>query len=226
MNRSLRWRLLGLVVALALVVGLAIAWSASPLRAWLDVDRAVAELQRLGQHFGPLAAVAGFMLASMLAVPVTFLTLVTVMAFGPWAGVGCTLAGALLGATGSYGLGSLLGHELVQRLGGARVNQVSQRLAERGLLAVITVRIVPLAPFAIVNMVAGASHIRLRHMLLGTAIGMAPGTLAMAFFVDQIIAALRQPGLLTLAIVVLTLCLIAAGAWLLRRWLRQERDPT
>ena len=220
MSSSLRWRLLWLVLLLAAVLGLAIAWSASPLRAWLDVDRIVAGLQQLGQSFGPVAAVAGFALASTLAVPLSFLTLVTLVAFGPWAGVGYTLAGALLGAGASYGLGRLLGREVLQRLGGARVNAVSRRLAERGVLAVIAVRMVPVAPFAIANMVAGATHIRLRDMLLGTALGMAPSTLVMAFFMQQIIAALRQPGPLTIAIVLLTLGLLVLGAWALRRWLR------
>ncbi|MDR7375393.1 putative membrane protein YdjX (TVP38/TMEM64 family) [Rhodoferax ferrireducens] len=220
MSSSLRWRLLWLVLLLAAVLGLAIAWSASPLRAWLDVDRIVAGLQQLGQSFGPVAAVAGFALASTLAVPLSFLTLVTLVAFGPWAGVGYTLAGALLGAGASYGLGRLLGREVLQRLGGARVNAVSRRLAERGVLAVIAVRMVPVAPFAIANMVAGATHIRLRDMLLGTALGMAPSTLVMAFFMQQIIAALRQPGPLTIAIVLLTLGLLVLGAWVLRRWLR------
>ena len=220
MSSSLRWRLLWLALLLAAVLGLAIAWSASPLRAWLDVDRIVAGLQQLGQSFGPVAAVAGFALASTLAVPLSFLTLVTLVAFGPWAGVGYTLAGALLGAGLSYGLGRLLGREVLQRLGGVRVNAVSRRLAERGVLAVIAVRMVPVAPFAIANMVAGATHIRLRDMLLGTALGMAPSTLVMAFFMQQIIAALRQPGPLTIAIVLLTLGLLVLGAWALRRWLR------
>ena len=79
---------------------------------------------------------------------------------------------------------------------------------------------VPVAPFAIANMVAGATHIRLRDMLLGTALGMAPSTLVMAFFMQQIIAALRQPGPLAIAIVLLGLGLLVLGAWALRRWLR------
>jgi uncharacterized membrane protein YdjX (TVP38/TMEM64 family) len=225
MNRALRWRLLGLGLAVAALLGLVVAWSASPLRAWLDVARIVAALQGVGQSLGPVAAVAGFALASTLAVPLGFLTVVTLVAYGPWAGTGCTLLGGLLGAAASYGLGRLLGRGVLQQVGGARVNQISARLGAQGLWAVLFVRIVPVAPFAIVNMVAGASQIRLRDMLLGTAIGMAPGTLVMAFFIDQIIAALRQPGPWTFAIGGVVLALLAAGGWALRRWLgRQSRE--
>jgi uncharacterized membrane protein YdjX (TVP38/TMEM64 family) len=216
----MRWRLLFLVLAVAALVALAVAWSASPLRQWLDADRIVLGLQQLGAAFGPVAAVLGFALASVLVVPLGFLTLVALVAFGPWAGMATTFAGALLGAMASYGLGHLLGNPVLQKLGGARVNTVSRRLAERGVLAVVAVRMVPIAPFAIVNMVAGASHIRLRHMLLGTALGIAPSTVVMAFFVEQIVAAFRQPGPLAVAIVLGTLVLVGVGGWAARRYLR------
>ncbi len=216
----MRWRLGCLVLALAALVALALAWSASPLRQWLDADRIVLALQQLGAAFGPVAAVLGFALASVLVVPLGFLTLVALVAFGPWWGMATTFAGALLGAMVSFGLGHVLGSEVLQKLGGARVNTVSRRLGERGLLAVVAVRMVPIAPFAIVNMVAGTSHIRLHHMVLGTALGIAPSTVVMAFFVEQIVAAFRQPGPLALAIVLGTLALIGVGGWAARKYLR------
>lgn len=218
---SLRRRLWLLVLAIAVLVALAIAWSWGPLRAWLDVDRIVGTLQRLGQAFGPVAAVAGFGLAISVAVPLTFLTLVTLVAYGPLTGFFIALGGAVLGAAVSYGMGVLLGREVVMRLAGPRVNLLSQRLGQHGLLAVIAVRMVPIAPFAIVNMVAGSSQIRLADMLLGTAIGMTPGTLAMMLFIEQIVQALKQPGPVTVLIALITLALIALGIWAMRRWVRK-----
>lgn len=216
----LRRRVMMLAIALVVVLGLAIAWTATPLRHWLDVDGVVSELQRFGQAFGPVASTLGFALAMTLAVPLTFLTLVALVAFGPWAGFGCAMVGALLGAAASYGIGAFLGHEVLVRLAGSRINLLSQRMATRGLAAVILVRMVPVAPFAVINMVAGASHIRLRDLVLGTAIGMTPGMLAMMVFVDQITEALRAPTPLTFALLGGTVLLIAVGAWGLQRWLR------
>ncbi len=175
-SARLRRRLLLLAAAMLAVVALAIGWTATPLRDWLDVDSVVSGLRRFGEAFGPLAAALGFALAMTLAVPLTFLSLVALVAFGPWAGFGCAMAGALLGAAASYGIGAFLGHAVLVRLAGPRINMLSQRMARRGLVAVILVRLVPVAPFAIINMVAGASHIRLRDLVLGTAIGITPGT--------------------------------------------------
>ena len=220
-DRNLRHKLFGLAIAAAVLLALAIAWSWTPMRAWLDVDLVVNALRRFGQAFGPAAAVGGFALALTLAVPLVFLTLVALAAYGPLAGFACSVAGALLGAAVSYGLGVLLGRDVLRRLGGDRVNRLSERLAGHGLLAVIAVRMVPVAPFAVVNMVAGASHIRLRDLLLGTAIGMTPGTLALMMFVEQITEALRRPTPMTYALLALTVALIVAGGWGLQRWLRQ-----
>lgn len=217
---TVKWKLVGLLLALLALLALAAAWSWSPLRHWLDIERIVSTLQMLGKSYGAYAAIGGFTLALSLAVPLTFLTLVTLVAFGPFAGFFYTLVSALLAATISYGAGFLLGREVVQRLGGERVNRVSQRLANRGMLAVIAVRMVPIAPFAVINMIAGASHIRLRDLLLGTAIGITPGTLMMVVFIDQIIEAMKRPNSTTVLLGVGMLALIAAGAWGVKRWLR------
>ena len=219
-HHSLRGRLFALAFVLLALVGLAVAWSWSPMRAWLDLDLVVASLRRLGRAFGPVAAVCGFALALTLAVPLVFLTLVALVAFGPLPGFACAMTAALASAAVSYGIGLALGREVVQRLAGERVNRLSRRLASRGLVAVILLRIVPVAPFAVVNMVAGASHIRLRDLLLGTLIGTTPGALAMTVFVDQITAALKQPTPLTFALAGLTVLLIVAGGWAMQRWLR------
>lgn len=217
----LRRRLLLLVLLLAALAGLAAAWAWTPLRAWLDVDRIVGALRHFGQAFGPLAAVGGFALASTLAVPWIFLTMVTMVAFGPAAGFATTLVGATLGSAVSYGIGRHLGREAVARLAGPRVNRASAQMARRGIVAMAVIRLLPIAPFAIVNMVAGASQIRLRDFLLGSALGMLPATVAMMLFVDQAILALKQPGPTTLLFLALTVALLAAGLWGVRRWLRR-----
>ncbi len=223
---SLRRRMVMLLVVVLAVTGLAMAWAWTPLRHWLDVDLVVSALQRFGQTFGPVAAVAGFSLAMTMAVPLTFLTLVALVAYGPWAGFGCAMAGALLSAAASYGIGAFLGHAVLVQLASPHINMLSHRLASRGIVAVIVLRMVPVAPFAVINMVAGASHIRLRDLLLGTAIGITPGTLAMMVFVDQITAAWRSPTPLTFALLGLALALIALGAWGLQRWLRNVKRST
>lgn len=218
-DARLKRRLLLLGLLLLGLVALALAWTWSPMKDWLSLDMAVAALRGWGTRVGPILAIIAFTVAVSLAIPLTFLTLVALAALGPWMGMLCAVTGALLGATVSYALGRLLGFDALQRLGGHRMNAISQRLAQRGLWAVVAVRMVPVAPFAVINLMAGATHLRLRDLLLGTAIGMMPSTLAMAFFTESLLQALRAPTPLTYAVAAGTILLIALGGWALKRWL-------
>ena len=93
---------------------------------------------------------------------------------------------------------------------------LSRRIAKRGLIAVVVARMLPIAPFTVINLIAGASHIRFRHFVLGTILGMAPGTLILVLFVDRIVAAVRTPGPMTFTLLALIAGLALSVALLLR----------
>lgn len=212
-----------LVVAgavLAAVVALAAAWRWTTLGEWLDFGTLAVLAERLqASPVAPLAVLGAYVLAGLLVVPVTALVAVTVLVFGPWLGLLYAAGGSLLSAATTYGLGRALGRNVMRRLAGARLNRLSRRLGRRGLIAVVAVRLVPIAPFTIVNMAAGATHIGLLDFLLGTLLGMAPGSIAIALFVDRVAAAVTDPGAGTFAILGGVVLLVAAAAVALRRWL-------
>lgn len=219
----LRFKLAILISVVVSILILSFAWSFSSLREWLDIDRMVSALRHFADGYGLFIAALAMACALILAVPLTFLTLVVMVAYGPTYGFVCTMAGAQIGALCSYVLGVMLGRDIVRKLGGVRVNAVSQKLARNGLLAVIAARMVPVAPFAVVNMVAGAFHIGLRDLLLGTLLGMAPGTLVIALFIDKILEAIRNPGSRSGIVAVFIFVLLAMGIWLVQRWVRRRK---
>jgi uncharacterized membrane protein YdjX (TVP38/TMEM64 family) len=127
-----------------------------------------------------------------------------------------------LSAVVTYGLGHQLGRHTVRRLAGSRLDRISRRLAQRGVLTVIAVRVLPVAPFTIVNMVAGASHISFRDFFIGTIIGEVPGLIAMAAFFDEAWAAIRHPGPTSVLVLLALAGGIMFGVWGLRRWLSPQ----
>ena len=88
----------------------------------------------------------------------------------------------------------------------------------------IFVRIVPIAPFTIVNIVAGASHIRLLDFILGTIVGLAPGTTLIVVFVDRIVAAIRSPGVMTFAFLVIVVAVVVGLMLALRQRIAREHS--
>jgi len=215
-----------LAVVATVIVGLAAlaaAWRWTPLGDWVDMatlERAVAALG--DSPATPLWVLGIYLVGSLVALPITLLVFATAALFGPLEGFLYALGGAMLGAVVTFGLGHLLGRETIRRLAGSRLNTLSRHLGSRGLLAVITVRMLPVAPFTVVNLVAGASHIRFRDFALGTLAGMAPGIAAITVFSDRLLAALRNPSPMSFVALALVIAVIVAGAELLRRWLRRR----
>lgn len=212
-------RMVRIAVLVVVLGGLAAAWRWTPLRGWLDLEFLVGLADRLNAiaPFTPLAVVGAYVIAGLVVMPVTVLIAVTGIVFGPVAGAFYALAGAVASALVTYTIGRRLGRDTVRRLAGARLNRLSKQLARRGIIAITAVRLLPLAPFTIVNVVAGASHISLRDFLIGTAIGMSPGILATVVFVDRILEAMRNPGAATFVSLAVVVAILVTLAIVMRR---------
>lgn len=183
------------VVVVALLV-LSMLWSLTPLRETIRPDSLTGAVGAFADHpAAPWLVLLGFVLGGLVALPVTLLVVLTVIAFGPLAGFVYALAGATLSALAAFGLGRVLGHRAIARMTGSRIHTLSRRLGEAGILAVAAVRMVPLAHFSVISLVAGATHVRLRSFALGTVLGMTPGIGVIALLLDRLVAVSAEPGL-------------------------------
>jgi len=201
----------------AVLVGLAATWRLTPLESTLAVDRLHAAASELSGPIALLAVSAAFVVASLMMAPVTLLIVATALAFDPFQAAANALAGILCAAAVGFGLGRLTGRELVRRLAGKRLNELSRRVARRGILAVTAVRLIPVAPFSVVNLVAGASHLGLRDFLAGTLLGTAPGVLAIVLLEARAEQAIVQPEAGSVALLLAAVVLVVGVFALLRR---------
>lgn len=69
---------------------------------------------------------AGYLAAALVLFPVTVLVVETAAVFGPVEGLLCSLAGVLLSAALTFGLGSRLGRRAVRRMAGSRLDHLSK----------------------------------------------------------------------------------------------------
>ena len=209
------------VTILAGLLGLAAAWRWTPLGEWLDINSMIQRAEVLKAHPATALLVIPLMaLAGTLAVPLTLLVVTAVLVFGPVTGFVYSLAGAELSAILSYLAGQGAGRDLVRRFAGKRLNSVSKKLSRRGILTIVTLRIVPVAPFAVINLIAGASHISFRDFALGTLIGLLPGIIAIALFADGLVQSIRNPDTGSFAWLAVLVLVIVAATLGLRKWLR------
>lgn len=218
-------RLVGLALLAVLLVGLALAWRFLPLGEMLNPIALVGLAEELeALPLTPVFIMLAYVIGGLLMVPVTLLIAVTGIVFGAMPGAFYAMAGSLLSAAAGYGVGAWAGRDAVRLWMGGRINRLSRRLAKRGILAITIVRIFPLAPFSILNIVAGASTIRLRDFLIGTALGLTPGILLTTTFAHNLMKAIRSPRADTLAILVIVVLLIIGFALFSQRLLNHRND--
>ena len=200
------------------IAALGAIWRFTPLAHVVTPDAAMQWAREFGARpWAPALLILLYTPACFVMFPRPLLTLAGVIAFGPWLAFFYALAGIVLSAAVTYFAGRRMRRDTVRRLGGRQLDRMIGVLRKRGLLAMTLLRLVPVAPFFVEGVVAGAVRLKLWHLLAGTAIGMLPGTLAATIFGDQLESALGG-GEINWWIVGGCVAALAIGIVAVRRW--------
>lgn len=183
-----------------------------------DIERLRSRVDAAGM-WGPVLFFAFYTTLALIPGPAALLTAASGALFGLWAGAGLSLAGALAAAIISFGVGRILGRDAVDRLIRGRLARVDALLSSHGLSAVLVVRLIPLVPFIAINYASGLTGVRFGHYVLGSALGMVPGTFAYAalgaYGTDPLGLAAAGSALIVL---------VVGGSWYARRLDRRRAD--
>jgi len=166
---------------------------------------------------GPALGVLVVAVLACLLVPRSALALAGGLAFGPARGAAAVLAGLLLAAAIGFPLGRRLGRDALARV--PWLSTVDRVLAGRGAAGVALVRLLPLPPYGLANLVLGAGTARRRDLYAGTVLGAAPNTLGYAAAGGAVVST----GLAAGASAVLGAAGIVAGALVARTARRAAR---
>jgi phospholipase D1/2 len=207
-----------LTVVLVFAV-LAAVWRFTPLSEFITAENVTSWARAVREYpWAPVMVILVYTPAAFLMFPRPLLTLLTVIAFGPWLGFAYGMTGIVLSALATYLAGRVLKRETVKRLAGDKLDQAGQKMREHGLLAVTAMRIVAVAPFALEGIIAGAVRIKVWHYTLGTVLGMAPGVLAVSVFGFQITAALEDQSRINWWLVGAIIAAFVAMTYFVKRW--------
>ena len=221
-------RTLTLLLALVTVV---IAFWFLPAREWLIELTAWAQAH-------PRIAWAGFILtyvlAAVLMVPGSILTLAAGVLFGVGLGVALVSLASTLGACCAFLVGRFLARDWVEsRLEAMpRFRALDRAVARRGWLIVLLARLSLLIPYNLLNYALGLTKVRFGAYLLSTFAGMLPAIILYVYLgsVAGSLASLDQAGApmipqsLFIAGLIVTAVLIVVIARLTARALRNELD--
>jgi len=214
------------VLILLFMFGLAAAWRWTPLHDLVDLNTVkdwAGSLQDSNTAF--LWMVGAFLLGGITAFPVTVLILGTAYAFDAWPAILYSLAGCILSAILLYGIGRQLGRKNVVRFAGKRLNRMNRLISKHGALAVAAVRMIPVAPYSLVNLAAGAVRVPFREFVVGTFLGMSPGVIGITFFENQVEELLRDPNPISFFVLAVALCFMLLAVYGFRRWFAAKQPP-
>ena len=213
----------GLMLAGLVTIALALCWAYTPLSNLADPaiwQRWLADIR------GPwelLIVTIIFVAAGFVAFPVVVLIACTAVVFGAWPGSAYATIGAMTSALMTYAVGRAIGSQSLRSYLGPRLNRVNESLQNSGIMTVTIARLVPAAPYTLVNLAAGALHINPVHYFIGTALGLAPGILVMSVLGHHIMAVFSHPTFFNISLMIGLFIGSIALAFLLQRLVARLR---
>ena len=129
--------------------------------------------------WGLAVVVGAFVVLAFVGAPQVALIAAAVAILGPVRGAGYAWIATMISAMIGYGLGRAVG--AAQGSDDPRLDRFLRWMEKNGLLASLGVRLVPLAPFPLINIAAGAARIGVFDFAVGTGVGIIPKIVLTAF---------------------------------------------
>jgi uncharacterized membrane protein YdjX (TVP38/TMEM64 family) len=150
----------------------------------------------------------------------TIMTLAAGAIFGVVVGSVLVSFGAAIGATLAMAATRFVFKDAVRRRFPHRLHRVDAGIARDGAFYLLSIRLVPVFPFFLVNLLMGVTHIRVRTYYWVTQLGMLAGTIVYVNAGTRIASATTLKGLISVPLIV-SLALLAllpwASRWLIKR---------
>ncbi len=141
------------------------------------LKQALAWVGQLGP-WGPAIFIGLYIVATVLFIPGSVLTLGAGAVFGAiWGSIYVSIA-STLGATAAFLVGRHLARDAIAKKieGNGRFAAIDKAVAKEGWKIVGLTRLSPVFPFTLLNYAFGLTKVKLRHYVLASWIGMMPGT--------------------------------------------------
>ncbi len=207
-----------LIAAVLLLTAAALLWHHTSIHETVNPAR-IRELLLHAKESGVTfeTALLFFVVLSIFLFPLHALTLAVATVFDAGTAVVCILLGMFLSATFTYFLGHWVGRTIIKRYFPHVLSEIKRHARDRKLVPIVLIRLVPFAPFSVVNLACGAAHYRFGYYIAGTLLAAVPGTIGLIFFQRSLLSALFAPNFLNISLVVLALGILIFGVIYLKK---------
>lgn len=223
--RQVHWHRLGLVVLA--IIALALIWKYTPLAQYATPDYVIPILEQVRETTWAVpAAMAIYTIGTLAFFPHMLMTGTIVVVFAPLQAFSIAMVGSLLsGAIGFYA-GKFMGLDSARKLVGNSVDKVSFYAKRGGVVGITLLRLLPIAPYTVVNMALGMLEVTFFAFSVGTFLGTLPGTATAAFLGHSMLELWKNPNAENLTYIGIGLLFwvgIIVGSHLGARWWRKRK---
>lgn len=147
-----------------------------------------------GTSMAPLYVAGIYIISGAIMFPISILNLATAIVFGPMWGIIYAIGGSLLNATLFFWIGQLGNNKGLDRLlQRGKLRKIDKSLVKGGVAGIVTMRMLPVMPYALFNIIAGISSLHFMEYIAGTFLALLPGAIGRGVMGDSLVKIFLNP---------------------------------
>jgi uncharacterized membrane protein YdjX (TVP38/TMEM64 family) len=227
-RHTMRYIPMRLVISIALITAFVLSWQVTPLAEIANPEKMGEWFRGARGEFWFIPLVLGaFILSGIIFFPLTVLIAATAIALPTAVSFPVAIIGSLAGAAIGFLLGRKMGINWLRKITGRYADKIGRYAKRGGIASVAALRMLPVAPYTVVNFGLGMSEISFTTYLAGTLLGLLPGIIAFSFMGKSLASLWENPNAENITwmvvAIVFYLGILAVTHYLAKHW--QDNKP-
>jgi phospholipase D1/2 len=212
-----------LIIAVLAIIALVLVWKITPLSEYASPEKIVPLLEKVkNTPWAFPAGMAAYVVGTLIFFPHMIMTATVVIVFPPAEAFLISMLGSLVSCVIGFFAGKQLGEDSLRAMTGRYAKKIAHYADKGGLIGLTLLRLVPIAPYTVVNLALGMMNVPFWRLMGATVLGMLPGTAVSVLLGQSALSFWKHPdahnmmilgGGLVAWILVIVLSHLAAKHW-------------
>ncbi|WP_438862590.1 TVP38/TMEM64 family protein [Neptunicella sp.] len=197
-----------LTLFMVAIVGLVALYILTPLSDYLTIDKITEVTSDVPENLTTaLLFLVIFFVGGALLVPVPLMAFAVSLVFNVGISLLICLPGFLIASLSGYVIGRLIDTDGFSEKVNQHINSIKRQLDDKGMWAVMALRLAPTPPFTVTSLIAGSLAVNIWKYALGSMLGIAPLGLSAVFFGQGALKMMKEPSALAASSIVAAIIL-------------------
>jgi uncharacterized membrane protein YdjX (TVP38/TMEM64 family) len=212
-----------IVLVIVVIAGL---YFLTPLQEYLSIDKITEVTNDVPKTFmTALIFLAIFTIGGAMVVPIPLIAFAVSLVFNIWLSVLIVFPGVLLASLSGYCVGRIIDTDFFGEKIEKNIDKIKEKLDDKGVWAVLALRLAPTPPFTITSIICGAMKLNIVKYAIGSVLGIAPLVLSAMLFGQGALEMVKEPSAIAISSLVAAVILYAVY-WFIKRQQSNDKETT